>query len=85
MSSKKHKRKTVKNNSHEKKKTLSLLSRYPRLFIGVGVVLVLISILLLTVGYVSDAKIGVSMISFFFGGCFIIFANSTLPKKLKHD
>ena len=82
MSAKKHKRKTVKHSSHVKKDSasVSLLSHYPRLFLLSGVLLVLLGILLLTVGYVSDARIGLSMMSLFFGVGLVIFANAALPK-----
>lgn len=87
MSAKKHKRKTVKHQQHlgseTKKHNVSLLSRYPRLFLTVGVGLVVIGILLLTVGYISHARVGLSMLSLFFGAGLIIFANFSLPKKLK--
>ncbi|GLS91190.1 hypothetical protein GCM10007916_22590 [Psychromonas marina] len=86
MSAKKHKRKTVKHSQHMKKEraTPSLLSRYPRLFLGSGMLLVLIAVLLLTVGYVSDARVGLSMMALFFGVVLVIFANSALPKANKH-
>ena len=82
MSAKKHKRKIVKHNSHAKKDCAfpSLLSRYPRLFLATGVLLVLVGVLLLTIGYVSDARVGLSMIALFFGVGLVIFANSALPK-----
>ncbi|TEW52386.1 hypothetical protein [Psychromonas algicola] len=80
MSVKKHKRKAVKHNHYEKKKAASLLSRYPRLFILLGMVLVTLSIVLLTVGYVSNARVGLAMLSLFFGVGMMIFANFSLPK-----
>lgn len=82
MSAKKHKRKVVKHNHHSKHKSSasSLLSRYPRLFLTLGVLLLLSGVLLLTIGYISDARIGLSMIAFFFGLGFVIFANAALPK-----
>ena len=83
MSAKKHKRKTGKHSRHAKKDapSASVLSRYPRLFLATGILLVLVGILLLTVGYVSDARVGLSMISLFFGVGLVIFANAALPKK----
>lgn len=82
MSAKKPKRKHVSHSTHTKKHavTASWLSRYPRLFLGVGLLLVLVAILLLTIGYVSDARVGLSMIALFFGVGLVIFANSALPK-----
>jgi len=85
MSNKKHKRKSVTHNHQEKQQPRSLLSRHPKVFIAIGTLLVCVSILLLTVGYMTDAKVGVSMISLFFGVGFILFANAALPKKLKHS
>lgn len=79
MSAKKHKRKIVKHH-HDKKKTTSLLSRYPRLFILLGMMLVTLSIVLLTIGYVSNARVGLAMLSLFFGVGTMIFANFSLPK-----
>jgi hypothetical protein len=87
MSAKKHKRKAGKHQQHfsseTKKHHTSLLSRYPRLFLSLGVGLVVIGVLLLTVGYISHARVGLSMLSLFFGVGLIIFANFSLPKKLK--
>lgn len=82
MSAKKHKRKIVKHSHHSKKgrTSPSLLSRHPRLFLAVGIVLVIISALLISIGYVSDARVGLSMIALFFGGGLVIVANSALPK-----
>ena len=80
----KHKRKTAQQNRHVKKTTASILSRYPRFFLVIGSLLVLIGGLLLTIGYVSDARIGLSMISLFFGVAIIIFASAAIPKKIKH-
>lgn len=82
MSAKKHKRKTAKHHSHTKKghTSSSLLTRHPRLFFAVGTLLALAGVLLLTIGYVSDAKVGLSMLSIFFGIGLVIFANSALPK-----
>lgn len=82
MSSKKHKRKAVKHNAHSQKNThsVSLLSHYPRVFLAAGILLVLISVLLVTIGYVNNARVGLAMLSIFFGGGLIIFANGALPK-----
>ena len=82
MSAKKNKRKKLNHNHPSTKinKHESLLSRYPRLLLVTGSILVIVSILLLTIGYVSDARVGMSMISLFFGvGC-IIFSNSATSK-----
>lgn len=84
MSAKKHKRKSTIHNHHTKNPTTaSLISRYPRLFLAVGALLILVSLLLLTIGYISDARVGLAMIALFFGGAFIFFANSVLPKNRK--
>jgi len=82
MSAKKHKRKATIHNHHSKNKRASstLLSRYPRLFLSLGLLLVLVAILLLTIGYISDARVGLSMISLFSGVVMSIFANAALPK-----
>jgi len=82
MSAKKQKRKTAKHHHSIKKESTppSLLSRYPRLFLTSGILLLLIGVLLLTIGYVSDARVGLSMMSLFFGTSLVIFANSALPK-----
>jgi hypothetical protein len=84
MPAKKHKRKNVKHHSHSKKKhtSISLLNRYPRLLLTSGLIFLTLSVILLTVGYVSNARVGLSMISLFFGVGLIIFANSA-PKKDK--
>jgi hypothetical protein len=84
MSVKKTKRKAVKHH-HGKKSGPSLLSRYPRFFLTIGVLLSLIGVLLLSVGYISEARIGLSMLSLFFGIGLIVFANFALPKKLKQS
>ncbi len=81
MSAKKQKRKTPPKQHHNKQVSPSVLSRYPRLMMGTGILLVLLGVVLLTVGYVSDARVGLSMLSLFFGGGLIISANSVLPKK----
>lgn len=85
MSAKKHKRKAVKHNNHTKKVHAgpSLIRRHPRLFLGSGIVLMLLGVLLLTIGYISDARVGLSMISFFFGATLVLLANSALPKNRK--
>ena len=80
MSAKKHKRKSSKHNTHHKNKTSPLLSRYPRSFMLLGMILMSLSIVLLTVGYVSNARIGLAMILLFFGLGTMVFANFSLPK-----
>ena len=80
----KHKHKKAQQNRHVKKITASILSRYPRLFLVIGSLLVFLGGGLLTIGYVSDARVGLSMISLFFGVAIIIFASAALPKKIKH-
>ncbi len=80
MSAKKNKRKVIKHGRHLKNKS-SLLRHHPRLFIGVGLLLVVVSFLLLTIGYVDDARVGLAMMSLFFGVALVIFANAALPKK----
>ena len=76
MSSKKHKRKTIKHNNHTQKKNhhVSWLNHYPRAFLAIGALLVFISILLLTIGYISNARIGLAMLSIFFGGTHALIA-----------
>lgn len=83
MSAKKHKRKSGKPNNHIKKSNgaPSLLSRYPRLFLTTGGLFVIVAILLLSIGYISDARIGLSMIALFFGVALVIFSIAALPKK----
>lgn len=83
MSAKKHKRKAVVRSHHLKNRrtSLSLLTRYPRLFLSIGLLFVLAAILLITLGYVSDARIGLSMIFLFIGVVITLFANAALPNK----
>ena len=82
MSAKKHKRKAVIHNHHIKNNRASAtwLSRYPRIFLSIGLLLVLVAILLLSIGYISDARVGLSMISLFIGVAITLFANAALPK-----
>lgn len=83
MSAKKQRRKVTKHNTPSKKGPIShsLLKRHPRLFLVLGLLLMLLGVLLLTVGYVSDARVGLSMMSLFFGATLVLFSNSALPKK----
>ena len=82
MSVKKRKHKVVKHNSHTKKNSGSsaFLNRHPRLFLASGVLLLLLGVLLLSIGYVDTAKIGIAMIAFFFGISLVLFASSVSPK-----
>jgi hypothetical protein len=83
MSAKKHKRKAVKHVTHQSKKITSpsVLSHYPRIFLALSLLLVVLGVLLLTIGYVSAARVGLSMIVLFFGLVLGMFANSALPKR----
>ena len=74
------KNKNVKHHTHHKNQSASLLGRYPHVFIVMGLLLVTVSILLLTIGYVSNAKVGLAMLSLFFGVGLVVFANFYLPK-----
>ncbi|TEW55982.1 hypothetical protein E2R68_02500 [Psychromonas sp. RZ22] len=78
MSAKKYKRKAGSHRKHSR----SLLSRYPGVCLVIGVSLMIVGILLLTVGYVTEARIGLSMLALFFGGGLTLFANSFRSKKL---
>ncbi|MFT6927595.1 MAG: hypothetical protein ACJAZP_003232 [Psychromonas sp.] len=86
MSTGKHKRKTV-NNGHKNKslkntnKHPSLIGRYPQLFFFIGALLILTGICLITIGILNHAKLGLAMLSIFFGITTVIFANSALPSK----
>ncbi|PKG37440.1 hypothetical protein [Psychromonas sp. Urea-02u-13] len=86
MSAKKHKRKAVKHNHQAAKKKLSrsLLNRYPKMFLFFSLLLIVIGILLLTMGYVSNATVGSSMILIFFGLVLAMFANAALPRNRAH-
>lgn len=83
MSHNKHKRKAHKQRQRSTVKThkISLLARYPRQFFALGVLMMMVAIALLTVGYVSHAKVGVAMLSLFFGIGLVIFANAAMPKQ----
>ena len=85
MSAKKNKRKAVRHNHQFNHKSAypKWLRLHPRLSLGVGVLLIFSSFLLLTIGYVSDARVGLSMMSLFFGIGLVIFAKAVLPKKSK--
>ncbi|HEY7865896.1 MAG TPA: hypothetical protein VIC51_07805 [Psychromonas sp.] len=86
MSAGKHKRK-IGNNSNKNtilknaNKHPGLISRYPQLFLLIGVLLIITGICLITIGIPNNAKIGLAMLSIFFGITTVIFANSALPKK----
>ena len=82
MSAKKRKRKLVKHSHRTKKSTASpsIFSRYPRLCSNSGMLLVAMGVLLLSIGHMSNAKIGISMLSLFFGIGLVIFSKSFLPK-----
>jgi len=85
MSAKKNKRKAVRHNHQPQHKSAypKWLKLHPRLSLGIGMLLILSSLLLLTIGYVSDARVGLSMMSLFFGVSLVIFAKAVLPKKSK--
>ncbi|WP_022941246.1 hypothetical protein [Psychromonas hadalis] len=86
MSAKKHKRKAVKHvgQAYKKVSTPSLLHRYPRLGLVLSFVLLVVGILLLTIGYVSNARVGLAMISLFFGLVLGVFSNAALPQQRSH-
>ncbi|WP_354625211.1 hypothetical protein [Psychromonas sp. MME2] len=76
------KHKAVKHSGRTKKSPAysSLLTRYPRLFLAIGLLLLLTGVLLLSVGYVGNAKIGLAMMAFFIGICLVLFSRSPSPK-----
>jgi len=79
MSMKKHKRKTGKH-LHPKTNKTTWLSRYPKVFFSIGLLLVIAGVLLLSVGYLSNEKIGLSMLSFFFGGGLLVLSKTAMLK-----
>jgi hypothetical protein len=83
MSVKKNKRKAIKHQNHSSKEitSRSILSRYPKIFLVLSILLISLGVGLLTMGHVSDAKVGLSMILLFFGLALAMFANASLPKK----
>ncbi|MFT4836514.1 MAG: putative tellurium resistance membrane protein TerC [Psychromonas sp.] len=86
MSTGKHKRKKFNNSNKNKSlkntdKHPGVISKYPQLFLFVGVSLIVTGISLITIGIPNNAKIGLAMLSIFFGITTAIFANSALPKK----
>jgi len=86
MSTGKHKRKTVTNSNKNKilknaNKHPGVISRYPHLFLFIGALLIVTGICLITIGIPNNAKLGLAMLSIFFGITTVIFANSALPKK----
>lgn len=88
MSTGKQKRKTVnksKNNNSLKNanKHPSLIGRYPQVFFFIGVSLIVTGICLITIGIPNNVKLGLAMLSIFFGLTTAIFANAALPKKIK--
>jgi len=82
MSSKINKRKKHKpSNIHKKgRSTSSLLSRHPKIFLSLGALLVMCSGLIISLGYISNAKIGLAMLSLFFGIGLVIISNASLSK-----
>lgn len=88
MSTGKQKRKTVHKSKNNNKlnnthKQVGLFSQYPQLFLFIGGLLILTGICLITIGILSHVKLGLAMLSIFFGITTVIFANSALPKKLE--
>ncbi|ABM02680.1 conserved hypothetical protein [Psychromonas ingrahamii 37] len=86
MSTGKHKRKTVNHSNQNKilknaNKHPGVISRYPQLFLFIGMLLIVTGICLITIGIPNNAKLGLAMLSIFFGITTAIFANSALPKK----
>lgn len=74
------------HNEHNLKGRSTLLTRHPKSFFALGIILLIISGCLLSIGYLSNAKSGLSMLSFFFGAGLVFFSNSAMPKnKLKRQ
>lgn len=91
MSTKKHKRKTVK---HAKKsqvaksqaskspaKHASLINSYPRASMGTGILFIITGFFLLLIGMNSDTRFGLAMLSISVGAVIVFFANIALPRK----
>ncbi len=86
MSSKKHKRKTVKNAkksqvSKSSTKHASLINSYPRASMGMGILFIITGFFLLLIGMNSDTRFGLAMLSISVGAVIMFFANIALPKK----
>tara|TARA_R110001583_G_scaffold10698_8_gene49194 strand:+ start:24914 stop:25174 length:261 start_codon:yes stop_codon:yes gene_type:complete len=84
MSHKKRKHKAV-HHIHQptgKKKTASVINRHPKVFFTLSIFLALVAASLLSIGHISEAKVGSSMILLFFALVLGFLANSALPKKI---
>jgi len=91
MSSKKHKRKTVKHAkknqasksqvSKSSAKHASLINSYPRASMGTGVLFIVIGFFLLFIGMNSDTRFGLAMLSISVGAVIMFYANIAFPKK----
>ncbi len=86
MSSKKHKRKTVKHAkknqvSKQTAKHASLINSYPRASMGTGILFIITGFFLLLIGMNSDTRFGLAMLSISVGSVIMFFANIALPKK----
>jgi hypothetical protein len=84
MSNKKRKHKAVHhiNHSSTKTKTTSVINRHPKVFFTLSIFLAVVAISLLSIGHISEAKVGSSMILLFFALVLGFLANSALPKKI---
>jgi len=76
MAAKKQKKK-ARNKKVEKK---GMFARCPKVFLLLGGCLVMTSVCLLSTGYQSHAKVGLAMLSLFFGMSLVIFANASLSR-----
>jgi hypothetical protein len=86
MSSKKHKRKTVKHahKNHASKgaeKHASLINAYPRTSMGMGILFIVTGFFLLLIGMNSDTRFGLAMLSISVGAVIMFYANIAFPKK----
>jgi len=81
MPTTKHKRKASAHSKLKVVKPPGLLALHPKLFISVGLILVMLGIYLLTFESQDNAMFGLAMISLLIGVVTTIFANFALPKK----
>lgn len=85
MTVRKQKRKIIhKSKNKSLKRSVnhsSLVSKHPRTYFYLGILLLAIGVYLLIIGAHNNAKIGLSMLAIFIGGAAVILANAALPKK----
>ncbi|MEW6982808.1 hypothetical protein AAD001_09180 [Colwelliaceae bacterium 6471] len=83
MSTKKHKpKKKYKNQSIKRSsKRINLISQYPRTFLIIGIVFIVIAGFLLVTGMQNNAKFGLALLSLIVGAITVIMANFSLAKK----